>query len=278
MERAAIQHIAEEFWSSVGEPEPFPRLLEPAILWALPVAVFKLPRLWVRDVQVWLADRGIRFQLETGDRPLHGCLLAFGGRGCVLLNGADNGDELRFSLAHEAAHFLLDYYQPRLRAVNRLGPRILEVFDGHRPATVQERFHAVLSHVPVGFHTHLMERQGNGAMGCGATSEHEGGADLLALELLAPELEVRCHVAATRRSSGHQHPAAIAELVLRKEFGLPSTVAMSYAGLLYPTTRNRSVREWLRQRDGWPDKLSNFPTGQGINHRRGNQSSTNAKN
>jgi hypothetical protein len=266
VERATIQRIAEEFWASVGEPEPYPRLLEPAVLWVLPLAVFKLPRLWVGDVQGWLADRGIRFQLETSDRPLHGCLLAFGGRGCVLLNGADGPDELRFSMAHEVAHFLLDYHEPRLRAVNRLGPRILEVFDGYRPATVQERVHAVLSHVPVGFHTHLMDRQGNGVMGCDLTSDHEGGADHLALELLAPEMEVRRHVAAARRSSGHQNPAEVAELVLRKEFGLPSTVATGYAGLLYPTIRNLSVREWLRQRDGWPDKLSNFSTGQGIDH------------
>ena len=91
MDRAAIQRIAEEFWAQVGEPEPFPRLLEPAVLWVLPLAVFKLPRLWVRDVQGWLAARGVRFQLETGDRPLHGCLFAFGGRGCVLLNGGRAG-------------------------------------------------------------------------------------------------------------------------------------------------------------------------------------------
>ena len=81
MERDAIQGIAEEFWAAVGEPEPFPRLLEPAVLWALPLAVFKLPRLWVRDVQGWLARHSIHFLLETSDRPLHGCLLALGVEG-----------------------------------------------------------------------------------------------------------------------------------------------------------------------------------------------------
>lgn len=249
MERATIQRIAKEFWAEVGEPEPFPRLLEPAVLWALPLAVFKLPRLWVSDVQWWLAGRGIRFQLKTGDRPLHGCLLAFGGRGCVLLNGADSLDEVRFSLAHEAAHFLLDYHQPRLHAVSRLGPRILEVFDGHRPATVQERVHAVLSHVPIGFHTHMMERHRNGVMGCDATSEHEGGADHLALELLAPAIEVRRQVTGSRRTTSRQVPAEVAELVLQEEFGLPSTVAAEYARLLFPEVRSRAVREWLQQQD-----------------------------
>jgi hypothetical protein len=128
VERATIQGIAEEFWAEVGELEAFPRLLESAVLWALPLGIFKLPRLWVSDAQSWLAQRGIRFCLETGDRPLHGCLLAYRGRGCVLLNGADSLAESRFSLSHEVAHFLLDYHRPRQRAVKRLGPSILEVF------------------------------------------------------------------------------------------------------------------------------------------------------
>lgn len=258
MDRASIQRAAEEFWAQVGEQEPFPRLLEPAVLWALPLAVFKLPRLWVKDVQGWLAARGVRFRLETGDRPLHACLFAYGGRGCVLLSGDDGPNELRFSLAHEVAHFLMDYNHPRLRAVSRLGPQILEVFDGHRPATVQEQVHAILSHVPIGFHTHLMERQGNGVMGCDAASDHEGGADHLALELLAPELEVRRRVA--RQAGDHQTRAEEAETILRQDFGLPAAVAVGYARLLFPAGRNHSVREWLKQRDNPPDRLSNFPT------------------
>jgi hypothetical protein len=247
VEFAAIQRITEEFWATVGESEPFPRLLEPAVLWALPLAVFKLPRLWVSDVQSWLAERGIRFQLETGDRPLHGCLLAYGGRGCVLLDGADSAADLRFSLAHEAAHFLLDYHLPRQRAVSRLGPRILEVFDGNRPATVEERVHALLSHVSVGFHTHLMERERNGVMGCDAASEREGGADRLALELLAPEQDVRQNVAQAGRLTHGQDRPGIATRVLQEDFGLPPAVAMVYARVLYPAARTFSVREWLGQ-------------------------------
>jgi hypothetical protein len=259
MDRVAIQRTAEEFWEQAGKAEPFPRVLEPAVLWVLPLAVFKLPRLWVRDVQGWLAARGVRFQLESDDRPLHACLFAYGGRGCVLLSGADRPDDLRFSLAHEVAHFLLDYHHPRLRAASRLGPQILEVFDGRRPATVQERVHAVLSHMPIGFHTHLMDRRGNGVMGCDVASDHEDGADRLALELLAPELEVRRRAA--RHAVDHQSQAEVAEAVLRQDFGLPATVATGYARLLFPAGRNHSVREWLRQRDNLSGRLSNFPTG-----------------
>ena len=248
MERSNIQRIAEDFWLEAGEPKSFPRSLEPTVFWALPLGVFKLPQLWVNDVQLWLAEQGVQFHLTTGNRPLHGCLIANYGRGCVLLNGADGDAELRFSLAHEVAHFLLDYHLPRQTAVSRLGPKVLEVFDGHRPATLEERVHAVLSHVSVGFHTHLMERHKNGIMGCSTAGEREGGADQLALELLAPEREVRHQVAqALRYAHGHDR-AEVALEVLQRSFGLPPSIAMLYGRRLYQSAPPYSVREWLQQR------------------------------
>lgn len=250
MDRSIVQRIADDFWEAVGEPEPFPRLLESAILWALPLAVFKLPRLWISDLQAWLAARKTRVHIQSDDRPLHGCLLAYGGYGCVLLNGSDSLDELRFSLAHEAAHFLLDYLRPRQHAVKRLGPQILDVFDGQRAPTVQERIHAILDNVPIGFHTHFMARSADGLMGCDVTSEIESDADVLALELLAPEREVRRRLASALRATPQQNTDEIATQLLLKDFGLPYTVAVAYARLLYPGWRSQTVREWLRQRDG----------------------------
>ena len=249
MERSTIQRVAQEFWESVGDPEPFPRDLEAAVLWALPLAVFKVPRLWVSDVREWMLTRHIHFPFDASDRPLHGCLVARGGHGCVLLNGTDNEGELRFSLAHESAHFILDYLRPRQRAAQRLGASILEVFDGLRPPTAQERTHAILSHLPIGFHTHLMERSGNGLMGCDQAGVSEGGADLLALELLAPEVEVRLRVRHSRLTSRQQKLTEIASQTLQRDFGLPSGIASGYAQYLYPPVHSSSVREWLRQRD-----------------------------
>jgi hypothetical protein len=243
MNRGRIQRIADEFWTAVGWMEPFPRQLETAVLWALPLAIFKLPRLWISDIESWLSERGISFHVGTGNRPLHGCLLAYGGRGCVLLNGADSSEDLRFSLAHEAAHFILDYFNPRQLAVKQLGPAILEVFDGRRLPTVKERVHAILGRVPVGFHAHLMEREENGAMGL--ICELEDSADLLAVELLAPQCEIRmkvCHL-------GHlKDQVEVTAQILQKDFGLPQKVAGVYACWLYPRVRVRSVREWLRQK------------------------------
>ena len=241
-----LERIVEEFWSKAGGREPFPRNLEQPILWGLPLAILKLPRLWVRDVEAWLEQRGVPFRLGCADRPLRGCLVAYGGRGCVLLDGADPEDERRFSLAHEAAHFLLDYVKPRERAVARLGAAILEVFDGLRGPTVDERVDAVLGHASIGVHTHLMERQPDGVLGCGRIAGAESRADRLALELLAPAGEAQRRVARFRRPSTFQGGVALAVEVLTGDFGMPTAMAEPYAKLIIRSWRGGpSFREWL---------------------------------
>lgn len=248
MRRRQCRLIADEFWIDAGGREPFPCKLEPSILWALPVAVIKLPRLWVLDVEAWLVDKRIQVQFGSDNRPLHGCLLAYRGRGCILLNGADSDAELLYSLAHETAHFLLNYLRPRRKAVSLLGPAILEVFDGLRAPTVRERVHGILGRVPIGFHVHLMERGASGMAHHDATMDIEGSVDLLALEIISPEDEVRRRVPRVSRHGLHQSPAEVALRVLQDEFGLPSGVAEGYARYLYPAECASSVREWLRQR------------------------------
>ncbi|HXG36824.1 MAG TPA: ImmA/IrrE family metallo-endopeptidase [Dehalococcoidia bacterium] len=238
--------IVEEFWTRAGGPEPFPRDLEQPILWALPLAILKLPRLSVSDVEAWLQQRGIAFQLDGANRPLRGCLVAYGGRGCVLLDGADHEDERRFSLAHETAHFLLDYLQPREQAVAQLGAGILEVFDGLRGPTVDERVGAVLGHASIGVHTHLMERQPDGVLGCGRIVGAESRADRLALELLAPAAEVQRRVTRFQQPSSFRGGVDLAVEVLASDFGLPAGVAWPYAKLIMRSWRGGpSFHEWL---------------------------------
>ncbi|MBI4497316.1 MAG: hypothetical protein HY689_05400 [Chloroflexi bacterium] len=246
MTEPRLERIAQEFWAAAGGPEPFPRRLEGAVLWALPLMVAKLPRLWVRDAEAWLRARGLPFCAGGPDRPLHGCLVAYGGSGCVLLDGTDPADEQRFSLAHEVAHFLLDYQEPRRRAVQRLGRSLLEVFDGRRPPTATERIDAILCQAPMGAHTHLMERRPDGVLGCGPVADAEAQADRLALELLAPDAEVERRVALSGRpvafAAGRRHLVA----ALTTDFGLPQAVAASYgAGLARAWWGGPSFREWL---------------------------------
>jgi hypothetical protein len=247
--RKQFQCIADEFWKKAGACEPFPRQLESSILWALPVAVIKLPRLWASDVEAWLADRGIQFHLNVTNRLLHGSLLAYQGRGCILLNGADNDSEIRFSLAHETAHFLLDYQFPRQKAVNIFGETILEVFDGLRAPTVQERIHGILKQIPIGFHLHIMSKGTAGQFSGDDILGIEDNVDLLALEIISPEVEVRRRVARVWGERHGQGCIDVATRILNNEFGLPPDISASYAVYLYPRVQTPStVKDWLRQR------------------------------
>ncbi len=238
-----LERVAEEFWDRAGGELPFPRDLEGPILWSLPLAVLKLPRLAVRDVQIWLERRQVPFKLECADRPLRACLVAYGGKGCILLDGTDPEDEQRFSLAHEAAHFLLDYQEPRRQAEERLGAPILEVFEGIRKPTTHERTDAVLAGAHIGVHTHLMDRD---LTACGRVTRAEQGADRLALELLAPMEEVKRRLKSTGGSSKFADVIRQAQDLLLRDFGLPEDGARSYAHLIArECLGGPSLREWL---------------------------------
>ena len=129
---------AGRFWRLAGQVEPFPRLLERAIAWALPLTLVKLPRLSFPDLRAWLTQRDIPFIFSHSDRCLRACLIAKAGSGIVFLDGSDPDDERRFSLAHEVAHFILDYLEPRERGIELLGAAGLEVLDGRLCMEIQK--------------------------------------------------------------------------------------------------------------------------------------------
>jgi hypothetical protein len=79
--------------------------------------------------------------------------------------------------------------------------------------------------------------------------ELEDNADLPALELIAPEEEVRHHIAKVVCQKRHCNPVDIALPLLQKEFGLPSSVAEGYCRYLFRSAHASSIREWLRQQD-----------------------------
>jgi hypothetical protein len=246
MTESWVTQATADFWAAVGNPEPFPRTLEAPVLWALPLAIVKLPRMRVSDVDRWLRKRAVSFSLDCPDRPLRGCLVAYGDKGCVVLDGADPADELRFTLAHEVGHFLIDYLEPRQRAVGRLGPPILEVFDGVRPPTVDERVAGLLTGSSVGVHMHLMTRGSNGDLGCGRIARAEYRADELALELLAPESEVLRRLPGRRRAISFGAAVDQAVRVLVEDFGLPSKIADRRARFLSRRLYSGpSFKEWM---------------------------------
>src|SRR5439155_1133508 len=73
---AWLDAMAEAFWGAAGgAPPAFPRGLEPAILYATPLAIVSLPRLRPRAVDAWLARHGAAPVLDEGDGRLHACLV-----------------------------------------------------------------------------------------------------------------------------------------------------------------------------------------------------------
>ncbi len=224
-----ISELIAGFWERAGQPESFPRSLRAALGLAFPVSIKEQSPLRLSSVLDWLRINEVPFFLDEPDRPLRACLVGFNGGGVVFIEADDAEDEKRFSLAHEIGHFLRDYWQPRQHAARRLGPQVLEVFDGLRPARDEERLGAMLGRVPIGVHTHLLGRDTQGRAGARVT-EAEQAADRLAFELLAPAREVFGRL-------GRKRKRERAVELLQAEFGLPAAQARRYAEMLVPASR-----------------------------------------
>jgi hypothetical protein len=214
--------LATSFWLKTGPPPPFPRDLRDAVL-ALPLPVIELPKLSVSHIRSWFERLGLPIPLDEPDRPLRACLVAWFGEGFAFLDSQDEPKEKAFSLAHELAHFLRDYLYPREVATKRLGKVALEVLDGKRPVTPDERLHAVLRNVRLGPFTHLLKRDDSGRSLTPVEWDAEIAADRLAFELLAPADAVG--VTADRGELAKR---------LVHVFGLPPLAAERYAATLMP--------------------------------------------
>jgi len=229
-----VIEAAARFWEDAGEEEPFPRALHRPIAMALPLAVVLLPRLRVAAIDAWLREQGVPCGIAAADRPLRACLVARSGQGLLFVDGTDREDERRFSLAHELAHFLRHYAGPRERAGAVLGLEILQVLDGRRAPTHQERAHALLAGLQIGYHVHLMERRGGAATAAVSAAERE--ADALAFELLAPTSELE---AMALSYAPDVRRGRIAER-LERHYGMPPAQAGQYAATLVPRPRQGS--------------------------------------
>lgn len=236
-----VAELAAAFWKQAGEDEPFPRNLRGSITSAFPLAVCARPALSTASVREYLHRRRIDFPIEQADGPLRACLIVRCGGGLILLDAGDEPDEQRFSLAHELAHFLRHYWQSRRRACESLGDKILEVFDGGRRASQEERLDALLAGIPLGFHTHLMRRDAR-QRATGAIAVAEAEADRLAFELLAP-----ARIVAERLGDGLPDDCrARAAVELRDFFGLPARQAGEYAACLFPVVAPDPLLAHLR--------------------------------
>jgi IrrE N-terminal-like domain len=212
--------LAGEFWDGTGIHNTFPRKIEQAIAFKLPLALVGLSPLTMGAIGHWLQQRDSAIRLPDDRRDLCGCLVAFGGRGFIFVCDADSPEEQRLTMAHETAHFLVDYLRPRRQVLDELGEGITEVLDGIRPATPAERAAAILSRLHLGPHIHVLPRQGRDQDSDVAVAHAEDRADRLALELVAPQARVRAVLDAL--SARQALTAEAARATLATHFGLPA--------------------------------------------------------
>jgi hypothetical protein len=230
--------LANEFWIVAGGEGPFPRDLRRAAPRAALLSVKVLAGLSVQCVSAWLRAQGVASLAGEREHALRACLFARGGCGFIFLDADDDEAEQRFSLAHELAHFLRHYHEPRRRAAAKFGRQILDVFDGKRSPTPTERLHALLRNVRVGEHVHLLTRDERQRIASPAIASAELDADLLGCELLAPAEAVLLQ---TRQRSARASRLE-AERRLSTTFGLPSAMAAWYASRLYPSSDDALLR------------------------------------
>jgi hypothetical protein len=184
--KSKIRLIAQDFWSSTPVEYTPPCDLSHAAQLIFPINITSFPKLALTPVKAWFESRNIPLPIQQDCRKLCACLVAYEGMGMVFLDGTDPEDERRFSLAHELAHFILDYHLVRLEAVERLGDGITEVLDGKRKASIEERLDGIFAGIDVGPFVHTMHRTKNGKIPTDIIQQSENMADTLALELVAP--------------------------------------------------------------------------------------------
>lgn len=241
-----IAALTTEFWAKARQIEPFPRCLELAVLWALPLAIVKLPRLGIKDLRNWLITKGIPFDYTAAECRLRACLLAREGRGIVFIDGTDSEDQQRFSLAHEIAHFICDYLEPRKKLIALFGESVCSVLDGQRMPTAREKLEGIFHGIEIGSFTHLLDRSQSGDIERFEILDSEDNADLLALELLAPRSIVISVLEDQRIQWRDPSAIEIAKEALMRKFGLPKPIAERYGYMLMRTYRGaRNFREWL---------------------------------
>ena len=205
----------------------FPRDLAAEVPLRLPVTLVPLPRVTPESVRDWLRRRRLHPPGTDVPRGLHGCMVARAGVGILFHDSEEDEAEHRFTLAHEVAHFVLDQWLPRKRAVRVFGEGILPVLDGLRLPTPEESLTALFERVPLEVEVKLMDRSPSGLFSSGRVAESERRADRLAQELLAPAALVTPLVRGVSEEEGVDRVVA--------RFGLPGEAARTYV-------------QWLRRR------------------------------
>lgn len=224
----AVQRVLEEIGRTALELPKQERDLASLLSWHSPLAVVMLPRLSLARASSWLAGRGAAVEVGSADREVRGLLLAWRGSGVIFVDGALPAAERDFTIVHEWGHYLLDYEAPRARIL-ATAPELLEVVDGYRSRTLEDRIDAVLAGVPLGLHTHLLDRDGAGDAAWDV-AVREDAATAFAIELMSPWKDVLSAVRRVVRTPGaYEDRLARSMKAIAERFSLPTPAAESRA-------------------------------------------------
>lgn len=240
-----IIELAQDFWKKAGGTSSWPCDLDQAVAISLPIDVVSLSSLSVKEIEKWFCTRKFSYQFSTEDLSLHGFIIVTRGKGLIFINGSDSKEERLFTLAHEIAHFIIDYQLPRLKACNLFGKQILDVLDGLRAPTIQELVDGILLSIEIKPYIHLIEKNNNSYGENTKVWRSEDQADALAIELLAPFKSVYADLKKMSFPSFINCYTAAYQLLSIK-YGLPVSVTQSYAQYLaYKVTGGPSTLESL---------------------------------
>jgi len=224
-----IAKISRKFWSlSRIKFTPGADIVD-AVNLLLPIDMVNLPELTLSKVNQWLSERHIFTGIEADERSLHGFILTHAGSGIMFLNETDTEEERRYTVAHEASHFILDYKMPRDRAIKKLGPKITEVLDGYREPTKEERVDGFLRSIVLAPFTHLLEKTGNGSFSYARVYDAEINADALAVEMLAPQANVIKALNKRLQKTSFSDFRERCKLLLINNYRLPASIAKEYS-------------------------------------------------
>ncbi|MEI9908524.1 MAG: ImmA/IrrE family metallo-endopeptidase [Bacteroidota bacterium] len=227
-----ITQVARDFWKNAGGKSVFPCDISGAVNLVLPIDIVCLSELSLKKIQIWLTERKVFLDLQIDDRLLNGFILISKGSGFIFVDGTDTEEERRYTIAHEASHFLLDYKLPRESAVKKLGESILEVMDGYREPTLEERIDGTLTSVTIKPYTHLLEKVGDGTFDRPEILNSENDADELALELLAPNASVIKDTNPNRNKISFYDFKNQCYQILRSKYLIPDSFAETYSSKL----------------------------------------------
>ena len=239
-----VENTALDFWERVGTTPSYPCDIGRWLIRSqLPLAIKPMLMLDIEKVNAWAHKHDASYVFREKNRRLQGCILP-GKISTIFVEADDPPEEQRFTIAHEGGHFLLDYQLPRDKAIAALGENIVEVFDGKRQPTLEERLHGILADVRVTVTPHLMERPEEG-LPIGSILDAEDRADRLALELLAPASLLREEMRDGSAPKDFHARLAFLRKRLYTFYGLSQSIAAFYAEMLLHQWGEPTFRDWL---------------------------------